>query len=279
MSNEENSSQDRAALNDGVAKKETQENPNLPKKKIRRVDDDEKLPLTVHLEELRWRLIYSAAIVFIIFIVVYSLSDHLLEILKEPVKDFGLYAISPTEIFFSYLRISLYGSLILAFPLLAYQAWEFIAPGLLKPERKYSGLFLIFGSLFFIMGVLFCYFVVLPQGMNFLLNFGGGSITAQITISYYLEFALKLVLAFGIVFETPIVLILLVQLNIVSHRSLSHIRPYYIVGSFIFAAILTPPDIFTQLALATPMIILFEFSLLFTRLFIRKDEPVIEEQE
>lgn len=241
--------------------------PKRAKERLRRVSESEKLPLTAHLEELRARLIRSALTVFLVFMALYFLSDGLLAILSAPIKKFGLYAIAPAEIFFTYIKISFYGALIISFPMLLYHAWEFSAPGLLKSERAYTGWFVFFGVLFFTLGGAFCYFLILPFGLDFLLSFAGPQIRPQITINNYFDFVLKLTLAFGLVFQTPIVIVFLAKLGLIGSAALKRARPYFIVLTFALAAILTPPDVVTQIALAMPMIALFELSALVIRIF------------
>ncbi len=241
--------------------------------RLRRVDQDETLPFTSHLEELRLRLIYCSVTIFVVFCALYSVSDYLFELFREPMGDYQIIAIAPTEAFFAYLKVSFYMALIISTPLLLFHVWEFVAPGLLENERRYTGLFVVFGTLFFVLGGLFCYFLVLPYGLSFLLGYAGDSISAQITASNYISFTFKLIIAFGVIFQLPIVIILLTKIGVVTPDALSEKRPFFIVGSFIVAAIMTPPDVFTQIIMAGPMIILFETSVLVSRLFIvKKDE-------
>ncbi len=269
---------------DGNVSEETEESAEskstaMEKKKVlRQVGADEQLPFTLHLEELRMRIIYVVATVAIVFAALYAVSDGLFEIIRRPL-DTQLHFFGPAAAFFAYLKISIYGAIIISIPMILYQAWEFIAPGLLQTERKYTGAFVIFGTLFFLLGAAFCYYVVLPFGLKFLISYGGEGLTPVISVGEYLSFIFKLMIAFGLIFELPIVIVFLTQLGLVTPASLAKKRPYLIVGSFVIASILTPPDIFTQVIMAFPIIILFEGSLLVSRLFMRKPADLDDDEE
>lgn len=238
-------------------------------KVMRKVDEDEKLPFTVHLEELRWRMIYCAVTVFVVFIVMYIMSDALFQIIRKPIGT-ELIFLAPTEAFFVYLKISIYMAIIVSVPMLLYQVWEFVAPGLLDAEKKYTGWFVIFGTLFFVAGAAFCYEIVLPLGLEFLIGYAGEGLTPMISVGAYISFLFKLVLAFGVIFEMPIVIVFLAKMGIVDQVLLREKRGYVVVGSFVVASLLTPPDIFTQIIMAFPIIILFELSIFVTGFIVKK---------
>ncbi|VAX24416.1 Twin-arginine translocation protein TatC [hydrothermal vent metagenome] len=239
------------------------------KKVMRKVDEDEKLPFTIHLEELRWRMIYCAVTVFVVFIALYAISDALFQIVRKPIGT-ELIFLAPAEAFFVYLKISIYTAIIVSIPMILYQVWEFVAPGLLDAERKYTGAFVIFGTLFFLIGAGFCYEIVLPLGLHFLIGYAGEGLTPMISVGAYISFMFKLVLAFGAIFEMPIVIVFLAKMGIVNPASLREKRGYVVVGSFIVASILTPPDIFTQIIMAFPIIILFELSIIVAGFIVKK---------
>lgn len=248
----------------------TEKNDQYDRKKImRHVEPEEKLPFTVHLEELRWRMIYCAVTVGVTFIVLYTMSEFLFQIVRKPI-GVDLVFLAPTEAFFVYLKISFYFAIIVSMPMLLYQVWEFTAPGLLEAERKYTGFFVVFGTIFFAMGASFCYFLVLPYGLEFLLGYGGEGLTPMISVGAYISFIFKLTIAFGVIFEMPIVIILLTMMGLVNPATLGEKRGYIIVGSFVVASILTPPDVFTQVIMAFPIIVLFEGSLIVSRFFVPK---------
>lgn len=263
--NEENQPEPRAT----VGSKETLYD---RKKVMRKINEDEKLPFTVHLEELRWRLIYCAITIGVTFIALYAMSDALFGMIRKPL-DTDLVFLAPAEAFFVYLKISIYFALIISIPMILYQMWMFTAPGLLGAERTYTGPFVIFGTIFFAIGATFCYFVVLPLGLKFLIGYGGEGLTPMISVGNYISFIFKLMIAFGLVFEMPIVIIFLTKLGFVNPATLAAKRSYFIVGSFVVASLLTPPDVFTQIIMAVPIILLFEISLLVSKYFIKPKEP------
>lgn len=241
-------------------------------KVMRKVGEDDKLPFTVHLEELRWRLIYCAVTIGVTFIALYAMSDGLFDIIRKPLNT-DLVFLAPAEAFFVYLKISIYFALIISMPMILYQMWMFTAPGLLGAERTYTGPFVVFGTIFFAIGACFCYFVVLPLGLEFLIGYGGEGLTPMISVGNYISFIFKLMIAFGLVFEMPIVIIFLTKLGFVDPAALAAKRSYFIVGSFVVAAILTPPDVFTQTVMALPIIILFEISLIVSKYFVKPRKP------
>lgn len=249
------------------------------KKVMRRVEPEEALPFSVHLEELRWRLIYCVVTVFASFCVLYAVSDGLFMIIKQPIKS-DLYFMAPTEAFFTYLQISFYIAVAVSTPMILYQLWEFISPGLMEKERKYSGTFVIFGTLFFVLGASFCYLVVLPFGLEFLIGYGTDGLKPMISVSSYISFILKFTLAFGVIFETPVLMVFLMLQGLVKASTLSKQRPYVIVGIFVIAAVLTPtPDVFSQFMMAGPMLILFEAGLIVGRWLSPKEETEENEQQ
>ena len=260
------------SLADGEVTEEDAPGTPVKKEPLRRVEESEKLPFTAHLEELRTRIIYCAVTVFVIFAVLYGVSDFLFDYFRKPMGGFDLIAIAPTEAFFAYLKVSFYAALIVSVPMLLFHTWEFVSPGLLESERRYTGWFVVAGSIFFAIGASFCYFIVLPYGIQFLLSFGGDDIIPQISVDNYISFVFKIIIAFGVIFELPLVIFFLTFLGIMTPESLASKRPFFIVGSFVVAAILTPPDVFTQTVMAMPMIVLFELSLIVSRIIIKKEK-------
>lgn len=230
-------------------------------------EDEEKLPLTEHLEELRNRLIRCVIAVLAGFVIAYIFKEKLFKILVSPLirvmrqGDSMIFTGIP-EAFFTYLKVSLLAGLFLSAPFIIYQFWMFVAPGLYKNERKLMIPIIFVSSLFFIGGALFGYFLVFPIGFKFLLGFASETIQPLPSMREYLSFASKLLFAFGIVFELPIVITFLARLGIVTVPFLKKNRKYAILIFFAGAAVLTPPDIVTQSLLALPMIVLYEISIL-----------------
>jgi sec-independent protein translocase protein TatC len=167
------------------------------------------------------------------------------------------------------MKVTLVLALILSLPWVFYQAWAFIAPGLYAHEKRLVLPLVISSSLLFIAGVAFCYFFVFGRVFHFIANFAPSSIAVMPDIENYLDFVISMCLAFGATFEVPVVVVILVRMGIISVEKLKSIRPYVIVGAFVIAAVVTPPDAVSQLALAVPMCLLFELGLLLAPVFVR----------
>ena len=167
------------------------------------------------------------------------------------------------------MKVTLMAAIIVALPWVFYQLWAFVAPGLYAHEKRLVLPLVISSSLLFIAGVAFCYFLVFGRVFHFIAEFAPSSIAVMPDIENYLDFVMSMCLAFGATFEVPVVVVILVRMGIVSLEKLKEIRPYIIVGAFVIAAIVTPPDVVSQLALAIPMCLLFELGLLVSPLFVR----------
>jgi len=238
--------------------------------------DEKKLPLTAHLQELRKRLIFSFIAIGIGFVICYAFADTLFEILARPLMKImpaggSLIFTSVAEAFFTYMKIGFIAGVILASPFILYQIWAFIAPGLYRHEKGYIVPFVLGGSLFFTLGVLFGYFIAIPVGFRFLLGYATDFIKPMPSMKEYLTFTIKFLLAFGLVFEFPVVLVLLARIGIVDAKMLAKQRRYAILLVFILAAVVTPsPDLLTQVLTAIPLIALYELSILLSRIFGKK---------
>jgi sec-independent protein translocase protein TatC len=240
--------------------------------------DEKKLPLTTHLQELRKRLILSFIAVGGGFALCYTFAEKIFDILAAPLLKMmptggSLIFTSVAEAFFTYMKVAFISGLILASPFVLYQIWAFVAPGLYRHEKKYVVPFVLAGSFFFAIGILFAYYVALPVGFKFLLGFATDFIKPLPSMKEYLSFSIKFLLAFGLVFEFPVVLVLLARIGVVDAKTLARQRKYAILLIFIFAAILTPPDIISQVIVALPMIGLYELSILLSKLFGKKSPP------
>jgi sec-independent protein translocase protein TatC len=167
------------------------------------------------------------------------------------------------------MKVTLVLALILSLPWVFYQAWAFVAPGLYAHEKRLVLPLVISSSLLFIAGVAFCYFFVFGRVFHFIANFAPSSIAVMPDIENYLDFVISMCLAFGATFEVPVVVVILVRMGIITVEKLKSIRPYVIVGAFVIAAVVTPPDVVSQLALAVPMWLLFELGLLLAPVFVR----------
>ena len=244
--------------------------------------DEKKIPLTAHLQELRKRLILSFIAVGVGFVLCYALADTLFNILAFPllkVMPAGgtLVFTSVAEAFFTYMKVAFIAGLILASPFVLYQVWAFIAPGLYRNEKRYVVPFVFLGSFFFALGILFGYFVAIPIGFKFLLGYATDFIKPMPSMKEYLSFSIKFLLAFGLVFEFPVVLLLLSKIGLVDAKKLARQRKYAILLIFVFAAVMTPPDFISQVLMALPLMGLYELSIILSKFFGKKSIPVSSE--
>lgn len=229
---------------------------------------DQKMTIAGHLEELRRRIIVCLISVILTSGVAFFSVKSLLPYLTKPVGR--LVFIAPTEAFFTYMKLAVFMGFFLSLPIILYEIWKFVSRGLKSSEKKYTRLYGPFSFLLFIAGSSFAYFVVIPIGLKFLLEFGGQEIVPMISVSKYVSFVGMLCLAFGAIFELPLVALFLTKINLVTPSFLASKRRYAVVGIFIVAALLTPPDIFTQLLMVIPLLILYEISIILSRVVYAK---------
>ena len=238
---------------------------------------DEKLPFTSHLEELRSRLIKCFVAVGVGFVLCYGFKEQLFAILTAPLisamktGETLIYTNLP-EAFFTFLKAAFLSGILLTSPILIYQFWMFVAPGLYQKERRMLLPIVFLSSLFFIGGALFGYYIVFPWGFKFFLGFASETIKPLPSMKEYLSFASKMLLAFGLVFELPLIITFLAKLGLVSVGFLKKNRKYALLLFFAGAAILTPPHVVTQVMMALPLMILYEISILGARIFGKKKE-------
>jgi sec-independent protein translocase protein TatC len=224
------------------------------------IASDDKLPFTDHLDELRHRLIISVIGIGVGFAISYAFSQQILLLLQRPMPT-RLIFIAPTEAFFVNLKVALYTGLFLSIPLILFQVWKFVAPGLYEHERRYSYPFLIISTVLFLVGAAFAYLVILPVALHFLIAQGGELWQPNITLSNYLAFCMRLLLAAGLIFEFPVLMYFLTKVGVVTPEFLVKNRKYAVLVAFVLSAILTPPDVFSQILLAIPLFLLFEVSI------------------
>jgi sec-independent protein translocase protein TatC len=232
----------------------------IPKIWKKGIGSDDKLPFTEHLEELRHRLIVSLIGVGVGFAASYGFSQQILALLQRPMPT-QLVFIAPTEAFFVNLKVALYAGVFLSTPLILFQAWKFVAPGLYEHERRYSLPFLIVSTVLFVVGALFAYLVILPLALHFLIAQGGELWKPNITLSNYLSFCMRLIMAAGLTFEFPVLMYFLTKIGVVTPAFLVKNRKYALLAAFVVSAVLTPPDVFSQVLLAVPLFLLFEVSI------------------
>lgn len=231
---------------------------------------DVELPLREHLFELRNRLIKAALAVAITTGISLTFAEQEVGLLVQLAQGHPLIALSPTETFVSYLKVAFITGIAISMPLLVYQLFRFVAPGLTRSERRWILLSLPGVSLFFLSGVLFCYFIVLPSALRFLLGFGSENVTSTPTISNFLDFVTHFLLGIGLAFEMPIIIFVLAKLGIATPKRLSKFRRYMLVLAFVIAAIVTPtPDPINQIIVAIPIYLLYELGVLFARIGTR----------
>jgi sec-independent protein translocase protein TatC len=239
--------------------------------------EDDKIPFTAHLEELRKRLVICSMAIGIGFVIAYGFKEKLFEILTLPlVQEMKagdkIIFTGLAEAFFTYMKVSFLAGIVLASPVIIYQFWVFIAPGLYQKERRYLVPIVLLSVFFFAGGALFCFFVVFPFGIKYFLSFATDVIQPMISMKEYLSFTTKMVLAFGLIFELPIVIVFLAKLGIVTVEFLRKNRKYAILLIFIVAAILTPPDVVSQILMAIPLMVLYEISIIGAIFFGKKKE-------
>ena len=238
------------------------------------MSEENKSPFTEHLGELRDRLVRSFIAVGIGFVCAYFFKERLFEILIAPlVTAMGesgnakMIFTGLPEAFFTYLKVSFLAGIIVASPVLFYEFWMFISPGLYRTEKKYLVPIVILSVFFFIVGASFGYFIVFPYGFAFFLGFATDTIQAMPSMKEYLGFASKMLLAFGFVFELPLVLTFMARMGLVSVGFLQKNRKYAILIFFVVSALITPPDVVTQIMMAVPLMLLYEISIIGAKLF------------
>ncbi len=225
------------------------------------------MPFTSHLAELRSRLIKSVLALAVAFVACYAVVDDIFAVLAAPlrrlhIRGLMLIGTAVTEAFFTKMKVSFAAAVILASPVLLWQLWQFIAPGLYEHEKRYTRSFVSFGSLFFVAGAAFCYLVVIQEGLGFLLaRYEAIDIQPLLQVGDYLSLVSRLVLAFGAMFELPVLAFFLARVGIIDHRFLIRHSNYAIIAIALFAAVLTPPDLISQVLLMVPLIFLYAISI------------------
>jgi len=224
------------------------------------------MTLLEHIGELKDRLIVCAVAVLITTAIAFVFSFDLIRFLLVPSGQTQLTTLNPTENFATVFRVCLYAGVALAMPVILYQIYAYVAPALLPKEKRFVLTIGPFVLLLFVAGMAFCYYLLLPQALGFLLAFGGGVFDNQLRATEYLQFVTTFILAMGIVFETPAIIFALVKVRVLQRSWLVKQRRYVFLLSFLVAAVITPtPDPFNQLLVAIPMYLLWEFGLLLSR--------------
>jgi sec-independent protein translocase protein TatC len=240
--------------------------------------NDKPMPLIEHLMELRQRLLWSVGAFFIAFALCYYFSTNIYGFLAQPLAnvlfeqgggDRRMIFTALYEAFFTYLKVAFFGAIFFSFPIWATQLWLFIAPGLYRSEKRTIMPFLIASPILFLLGAALAYYFIFPLAWHFFISFetpaGAGTVPIQLEakVSEYLSLVMHMILAFGLAFQMPVGLVLLCKVGILNVAALRKGRRYAIVGMFVVAAIITPPDVISQVGLAVPLILLYEISILF----------------
>lgn len=238
--------------------------------------------LTGHLRELRNRIVISIVTLIAAFLIFFQFADNIVDHLTKIGAEFG-YAfvyISPQELFLQYMKVGFIGALCIASPVLLYHIGRFIAPGLKKNEKLVMFLSMIFGLFFFLIGVFFAYKITLPFMLNFFVSVNTTSnITASISIANYITMLVTTFLVFGIVFELPVVTVILTQLGFLKPEWMVSARPFAIVVIFVVGALITPPDIVSQCLISGPMIVLYQLSIYLCKIFCKRCKKTKAESE
>jgi sec-independent protein translocase protein TatC len=238
--------------------------------------DEKRMSFLGHLEELRWRILKSMAVVVAASIVAYIFSEHLLNLLTRPVpSDVQMIFTTPAGAFLVRIKVALIFGLLASLPVVFYQAWQFVFPGLLESEIKMVVTLVFSATICFLLGAAFVLLVILPLGLRFLFSFQTSQLVPMPDINSYIGFAGRLFLAFGVVFQLPLVSFILSKMGILTPDFLRRKRRYAIVVIFAAAAILTPPDVITQVMLAIPLVLLYELSVWISAVASR-ERPVKE---
>ncbi len=235
-----------------------------------RKDEEGKMPLTEHLSELRKRLIVSIIAIGVGFIASFNFSDKLIGLIVKSI-NIKVVFLAPTEAFWAEMKVAFFSGLLISMPVLLHQVWKFVAPALHPHERQYGFPFVILSFVFFLIGVAFALVVVLPFAVGFLLSYQTEWMQPMISVGNLVDFYVKFLLAFGLVFELPLAITLLSRMGILTPAFLSRNRKYAVLANFIIAAILTPTtDIFNMMLMAIPLIVLYEIGIIGARIFGKK---------
>ncbi len=237
-------------------------------------EDDKEQTLVAHLVELRSRIVRMALSILVVFVCLSPFMKQIFDYLSKPLmvalpQGAKLLATGVIAPFMVPLKVTLFVSFVIALPYVLWQMWGFIAPGLYRKEKKLAVPIIVSSLLMFLLGMLYCYFIVFKMVFQFIAGFSPESVNFAPDIDSYFSFVLSLFIAFGVTFEVPIVVVVLNRLGITTVEKLKKARPYMIVGAFILAAIFTPPDILSQMLLALPLVILFQVGIWLCGIFGR----------
>lgn len=236
--------------------------------------------LKPHIADLRKRLVISSITVVIMFFACFSFYEPILEWMMAPVKHAlpagtSMIAVEIQETFFTAMKVAFFGGFIISLPVIFWQLWLFLAPGLYDHEKKLVVPFVFFATLMFLLGASFAYYIVVPVGFDFLIAFGNSVVSVLPSIGKYVGFFTKLLIGFGIAFELPVITFFLAKIGLVNDQMLKDFFRYAVVLIFIISAVLTPPDVISQVLMAAPLLILYGVSIYIAKVF----NPAQKEEE
>lgn len=250
------------------------------------VENEENLEegtLLSHLVELRNRLLKVAAAVVGVFVVLLPFSPRIFALVSEPIRAVlpgnTMIATAVASPLLTPFKLTFFVALFIAMPIVLYQAWAFVAPGLYRKEKRFAMPLLASSIVLFYLGVMFAYFVVFPLMFNFFTSIAPEGVEVMTDISLYLDFITTIVLAFGIAFEVPVAAVLIVWTGLTTVEKLGKARPYVFLGAFVVGMLLTPPDIISQTLLAVPVYLLYEIGIMMARVFTTKEDQTAEEAQ
>lgn len=249
----------------------------------RNADPEARMPFLDHLGELRRRLMYCFLVILAGFVLCFSYAEQIFEVMMLPLmkslpEGQQLIFTSLPEPFFTYLKVGLAGGVALGLPVIFYQIWRFVAPGLYPQERRHVFPLVIWSTILFVVGASFGYFIVFPLAFGFFVGFGSASIKAMPAVAPYFSLFLRLMFGFGLIFELPVVMVFLARVGLVEADFLRKQRKFAILIVFVVSAMLTPPDVISQMLMAGPLLILYEISIVLVRI-VRKNKAQAAEEE
>jgi len=262
-------------MNKTNSEKETTSNSGSSEKKqeSRESKKEKHMPFTDHLEELRMRLFKVIGSIVGSGLICYIFADRILNILTGPAPEgIVLQYLRPTGGFIIYLKVSFFAGVLISMPVIIYQFWQFVAPGLFPNEKKRVFPIVLFTVLCFTVGAVFAYSIVIPLGLQFLITFQTETMVPNWTVDDFISFVTMLMLVFGLVFELPLVALFLGKIGLIDSKLMVKYRKHALFGAVVFGAVLTPPDFITQIALAIPLWLLYEISIVLVRVFCAKPE-------
>ncbi|MEK7703382.1 MAG: twin-arginine translocase subunit TatC [Myxococcota bacterium] len=235
--------------------------------------ESSRMSLMDHLEELRRRLLYIVVVLVVATFASFSFAPQLFDLLREPLEAVTrtrLQVLSPLELFVTYLKLAMLAGIFVTAPWSLFQLWLFVSPGLYRREKRWITPFIVLGTLFFFAGGLFAFELVLPMGFRYLAEMVPETIETNYSVSLYYSLVVRMILAFGVVFQLPLIMWVLSAAGIASPAAYSRFRKYWLIAAFVIGGILTPPDPFTQIMMAVPLLLFYELGVWGARIMYRQ---------